>query len=384
MKCEFAATSPMAAFDVEQRPKLTLTTDRCTYDLWGFRAPREASAQASHPVTRPREDATLKHASQKPITKAKRHFVRPIPFKAHRVEGFSPETLEHHYEEIYGGAVRKLNAVERQLADLRETENMGSDFVRLKAEEQRLANAIVLHEIHFEGLGEDSGEALEDEGLKAAVDACFGTVAAWRDEVVSLARIWRGGPGWILLSWSESLGGLISAALSERQGLTNAIPIFALDMGDHAFSSDFGSDRAAYASAALDTLHWGRIAARFNARPPSTSQSDPDQMSVQDLATRIDANDETLLVLDIRHDDDRERYTSRIMQTEWRDSFNVADWADSCPQDKTIVVYCMYGFWVSQKVAEELRARGLDARSLEGGIAAWRAMGLPSSQIATD
>ncbi|MEO0524346.1 MAG: Fe-Mn family superoxide dismutase [Pseudomonadota bacterium] len=326
----------------------------------------------------------MKHVSQKPITETTRHFVRPIPFKAHRVVGFSPETLEHHYEEIYGGAVRKLNGVERQLADLRETENMGSEFVALKAEEQRLANAIALHEIHFEGLGEDGGEALEDEGLRAALDASFGTVTEWRDEVVSLARLWRGGPGWISLTWSENLGRLISAALSERQGLMNAIPIFALDMGDHAFSSDFGSDRAAYANAALDTLHWGRIAGRFNARPPSTSQSDPGQMSVQDLATRIDANDQKLLVLDIRHGDDRVRYNSRILQTEWRDSFKVADWVDSCPRDKTIVVYCMYGFWVSQNVAAELRTRGFDARSLEGGIAAWRAMGLPSSQIATE
>ncbi|WP_299662625.1 rhodanese-like domain-containing protein [uncultured Ruegeria sp.] len=89
-------------------------------------------------------------------------------------------------------------------------------------------------------------------------------------------------------------------------------------------------------------------------------------------------------MLDIRHDDDRERYTAHIMDTEWRDSFTVENWADTCPRDKTIVVYCMYGFWVSQKVAEELRAFGFDARSLEGGITARCAMGLPSSEIGSD
>lgn len=137
-------------------------------------------------------------------------------------------------------------------------------------------------------------------------------------------------------------------------------------MGDHAFAEDFGGDRAAFASAALDTLHWGRIAARFNALQPGTGQSDPGQIGVRELWSRINAGDDKILVLDVRHDDDRERYTSRIMDTEWRDSFNVPDWAETCPQDKTIVVYCMYGFWISQKVAEELRSLGFDARSLEG------------------
>jgi len=40
----------------------------------------------------------------------------------------------------------------------------------------------------------------------------------------------------------------------------------------------------------------------------------------------------------------------------------------------------MYGFWVSQDVAEQLRSRGFEARSLSGGITAWRAMGYSSTE----
>ena len=90
------------------------------------------------------------------------------------------------------------------------------------------------------------------------------------------------------------------------------------------------------------------------------------QMSVADLMERLDRG-EDILVLDVRHDDDRERYTSRIMTTDWRDSFDVAGWADEMPKEKPVVVYCMYGFWVSQKAAQELRDHGVDARSLSGG-----------------
>ena len=53
----------------------------------------------------------------------------------------------------------------------------------------------------------------------------------------------------------------------------------------------------------------------------------------------------------------------------------IADWADSLPRDRQVVVYCVYGFQVSGDAAAELRRRGVDARALAGGIAAWHAMG---------
>ena len=324
----------------------------------------------------------MENASKKFNFRTAAHFVRPIPFKAHRIEGFSPETLERHYEEIYGGAIRRLNLVELRLAELSGMDQRESTYAELKAEERRLANAIALHEIHFDGLGEDGGEALDDPGLRAEFDSTFGGIEAWWDDVMALVESWPNGVGWIVLAWSQFLGRLINVSLTSDQGLIDAKPIFALDMSDYAFAADFGDDRRAYAGTVFKSLHWNRISARFNAGVVNAKQADTDQISVRDLKAIIENGEEPVLVLDVRHDDDRERYTSRIMETEWRDSFNVAAWADTCPKDSTIVVYCMYGFWVSQKVAEELRERGFDARSLEGGIAAWRAMELPSSEIA--
>jgi len=50
---------------------------------------------------------------------------------------------------------------------------------------------------------------------------------------------------------------------------------------------------------------------------------------------------------------------------------DVAGWAASLPAADTFVVYCVHGHEVSQNVATALRERGLNARYLEGGIAAW-------------
>jgi rhodanese-related sulfurtransferase len=53
-------------------------------------------------------------------------------------------------------------------------------------------------------------------------------------------------------------------------------------------------------------------------------------------------------------------------------------WRDGLPDRRRIVVYCVHGEQVSQGVAATLGAAGLDAAFLEGGIAAWRALGLPT------
>ena len=40
------------------------------------------------------------------------HEVAALPFEPHRLEGLSERLLVSHYENNYGGAVRRLNAIE--------------------------------------------------------------------------------------------------------------------------------------------------------------------------------------------------------------------------------------------------------------------------------
>jgi hypothetical protein len=48
-----------------------------------------------------------------------RHGIKqPIPFKPPRLIGLSERLLASHYENNYGGAVRRLNAIESRLAEL--------------------------------------------------------------------------------------------------------------------------------------------------------------------------------------------------------------------------------------------------------------------------
>ena len=56
----------------------------------------------------------------------------------------------------------------------------------------------------------------------------------------------------------------------------------------------------------------------------------------------------------------------------------VERWSRELPFGRTVVAYCSHGGDVSQGVAKTLRAAGVKATYLEGGISAWQEMKLPA------
>ena len=64
----------------------------------------------------------------------------------------------------------------------------------------------------------------------------------------------------------------------------------------------------------------------------------------------------------------------------WRDPERVQDWAGALSKSDPVVVYCAYGFHVGCKTAIALREAGFDAKYMQGGHSAWRAIGAPVKQ----
>lgn len=305
------------------------------------------------------------------------HAVTNIPFKAHKIPSFSPEPLEHHFEQRYGGAIRRLNEIELELAAA--DQECTDELMQGQLE---VANLIILLETFFTSIGEESGLAPGDHALKRALESSFGSVEQWREEFGELAKL--ANTTWVVLAWSERLNRLVNLrSTGDLLPLLVAKPLLAIDMSSSVYSHDFRSDPSAYIAAFIDCINWNSAEDRFQRFVDASAVSvgiDPQaQISVVELKSRIDLGEE-LVVLDVRHDDDRERYRSRIMESDFRDSFSVSAWADQLPKDKPIVVYCMYGFWVSMEAAVELRELGYDARSLSGGVVSWNAMGYAISE----
>jgi rhodanese-related sulfurtransferase len=61
----------------------------------------------------------------------------------------------------------------------------------------------------------------------------------------------------------------------------------------------------------------------------------------------------------------------------WRDHMATDVWAAEIPAGKAVTVYCIRGHNVSQLATARLRAQGIEAFTLDGGIEAWTAAGFP-------
>src|SRR5438552_2367139 len=78
----------------------------------------------------------------------------PLPFAAGALSGLSERLLRSHHENNYGGAVRKLNEIRRQLgtADPDQAGAYWSLYGSLKSAELAARNSALLHELYFANL----------------------------------------------------------------------------------------------------------------------------------------------------------------------------------------------------------------------------------------
>lgn len=78
-------------------------------------------------------------------------------------------------------------------------------------------------------------------------------------------------------------------------------------------------------------------------------------------------------IIDVRKEPALRESGRLISGAEWRHPLEVDRWAPDV--DGPVVVYCVHGHEVSQGVAAYLRARGIDARYLDGGFEAYARTG---------
>jgi Fe-Mn family superoxide dismutase len=180
--------------------------------------------------------------------------IKPLPFDPQRIRGLSERILISHYENNYGGAVKRLNSIADQLASLDYERTPGFVINGLKREELIATNSMVLHEVYFAGLGEPNEPGVD---LSDAIARDFGSMARWRSEFAAMGRAQAGGSGWVILTYSPRDGRLVNAwAADHTTTVAGGVPILVLDMYEHAYHMDFGAKATDYVSASMNVINW--------------------------------------------------------------------------------------------------------------------------------
>ena len=308
--------------------------------------------------------------------------MKPLSCDPARIKGMSEKLIISHYENNYGGAVKRLNAIEEQLAEL--------DYARapvflvngLKREELVALNSTLLHELYFASIG---GDGQPTKGMTDILARDFGSLDRWRAEFRAMGYALGGGSGWVLLTYIPRDGHLINQYATEHShAVAGGVPILALDMYEHAYHMDFGANARAYVDVFLRNVDWPALERRYEDATKVSGPRPLEQPEFGDIqgigveeVEKMMASGKPVQVIDVRPRAAFSRGQDIAEGIEWRDPELIQQWIGELSKADPVVVYCSYGFHVGCKTAIKLRDAGFDAKYMNSGHSGWKAIGHP-------
>jgi superoxide dismutase, Fe-Mn family len=306
--------------------------------------------------------------------------IAPLFCRPWTLNGMSPRLIESHYENNYGAALTRLNAVTRDLETLDLKTTPAPVVSRLNREQAALLNSTLLHELYFASLGGDG--RTPPETIASALSRDFGSVDRWRSQFVALAEGLAGDSGWILLTYVPRDGRLMNqTAADHMESIAGGIPILALDMYEHAYHIEYGANATAYVAAFMRNIHWQAVEARYadavSVAPPRRLEQpefqDVPSISPEEVQEMLRSG-QRVQIVDTRPRHYSTRANDIVEGAVWRDPERIDDWIGTLAKDEPVVTFCVYGFHIGCQSAATLRKAGFDARYMAGGHYAWKAI----------
>ncbi len=176
--------------------------------------------------------------------------------------GFSDKALDIHLA-LYDGYVKNTNKLLAALNNLaREVKTDTPEYAELKRRLGWEFDGMRLHEFYFSALG-GNGKLDKEGKLAAAMTESFGGIEAWENDFLSTARM--RGIGWATLYLDPTNGKLINFWINEHnEGHPAGLKlILNVDVFEHAFMIDYGTNRIGYLESFMKNLKWEVIEKRL-------------------------------------------------------------------------------------------------------------------------
>ncbi|MBI2068550.1 MAG: superoxide dismutase [Candidatus Yanofskybacteria bacterium] len=186
--------------------------------------------------------------------------LKPLSYDAGALKGISQKTVEIHHGKLYKGYVDKSNEIKEKLGSIvksgkAEGNQIYSELRALKNGESFANNGAYLHENYFAILGGDGAPKGEIVGRLAERYGSFDGFKTYFSACGMAAR------GWAILAWDlhEKELRIFACDAQNHGGIWGTIPIIAMDVYEHSYFIDVGSDRKAYIEAFFNNLNWDKI-----------------------------------------------------------------------------------------------------------------------------
>lgn len=180
-----------------------------------------------------------------------------MPLKYKSLDGLSERQLAEHHDVLYAGYVKKVNEIRSKLetADRAEANATFSLFGELKRQETFAANGVRLHEHYFDNMG---GDGIPNGDILEMIKSDFGSLENWRTDIVASGISAR---GWVVTAFDLMEGHLYNYCCDAHNigCIWNCVPLVVLDVYEHAYFIDYGTNRKAYLETFMKTLNFNYV-----------------------------------------------------------------------------------------------------------------------------
>ena len=176
-----------------------------------------------------------------------------------QLKGISDEQLKAHFG-LYEGYISKINDLETRIKNFNTNNTDTVNYRGWHLEQTSMLNGAVLHELYFGNLGNANKEPKNN--LKKMIDRDFGNVQNFIGHLKLVGKLFH---GWSIAAYNYRTGKINVYGL-ERHNLnvpSMVYPILVLDVYEHAYMIDYGTDRKKYLDAFVTNLDWKPVEERL-------------------------------------------------------------------------------------------------------------------------
>ncbi|XP_014277434.1 superoxide dismutase [Mn], mitochondrial isoform X2 [Halyomorpha halys] len=191
------------------------------------------------------------------------HTLPELPYASNALEPvISQEIMELHHKKHHNAYVTNFNAAEEQLKEALQKNDI-SKAVSLQPALRFNGGGHINHSIFWKNLSPDGGKPSSE--LCTALDRDFGGVDNFRTQLQALSNGIQGS-GWGWLGYNKVTKRLQLAACANQDPLqptTGLIPLFGIDVWEHAYYLQYRNVRADYTKKIFDIINWVDVSERF-------------------------------------------------------------------------------------------------------------------------
>ncbi|AGK98012.1 superoxide dismutase [Clostridium pasteurianum] len=188
--------------------------------------------------------------------------IKPKTFDFKSVNGISAKQLDEHYK-LYVGYVNTLNKIWNIPyipENYTDSNSTYSNMRSLKLGETYSLDGVKLHQLYFQNM--TGGNNTPSGPLLNAIIDQFSSYDRFISYLTNVGLSMR---GWAILAIDsiDNKFHIIGSDLHDTGAVWLSYPLLVMDVYEHAYFMDFGTDKRKYISTFINNINWGVLNNRF-------------------------------------------------------------------------------------------------------------------------